>query len=143
MAGVDPELVKHLARLSPGGQRWLKTALQTIRTSPVLDEQDALAEPEPQRRVEAPPARPPEPQPEEPRVQPASSLEDVIEGRAKLDDQLDAYPELAEELEGLGEIIDLLRGVGESRRRRGEQILREEILGDKPEDESSEPEEEA
>jgi hypothetical protein len=76
-------------------------------------------------------------------VQPASSLEDVIEGRAKLDDQLDAYPELAEELEGLGEIIDLLRGVGESRRRRGEQILREEILGDKPEDESSEPEEEA
>jgi hypothetical protein len=65
----------------------------------------------------------------------------VITGKAKLE-EAEQYPELAEELEGLGEIIDMLRGLGESRRKRGEQILREEILGGKPADEEEPAEDE-
>jgi hypothetical protein len=38
-------------------------------------------------------------------------------------------------------VIDLLREAGESRRRRGEQILREEILGEKPGEDSGPDEE--
>ena len=75
------------------------------------------------------PTRLPAPKPE---ASPAG-LEDVITGKARLED-VDQYPELAGELEGLGEIIDMLRGLGESRRKRGEQILREEILGQPPKD---------
>jgi hypothetical protein len=32
---VDPGLLSRIATLSPGGQRWLKTAIQTMRTMPV------------------------------------------------------------------------------------------------------------
>jgi hypothetical protein len=55
-------------------------------------------------------------------------MEDIITGKVDIK-ELDAYPELAEQMEGMGEVIDMLRGLGEARRKRGEQILREEILG--------------
>jgi hypothetical protein len=67
-----------------------------------------------------------------PAVEPSTpGLEDVITGKARLED-LDQYPELESELEGLGEIIDMLRSAGEARRKRGDEILREEILGQPP-----------
>jgi hypothetical protein len=37
-------------------------------------------------------------------------------------------------MEGMGDVIDMLRGLGEARRKRGEQILRDEILGQPDED---------
>jgi len=63
-----------------------------------------------------------------------ADLEDVITGKANLREQLEAYPELSNELEGLGDVIDLLREAGERRRRRGEEILRELLEGDGPEE---------
>jgi hypothetical protein len=125
---IDRVLLERVARLSRGSQRWLKTAVQVIRTMPSPSERDEYEEryvpPAPRRRLA--PAVEPE------RAAPTSDLEDVIEGRAKLDDQLAAYPELAEELEGLGDIIDMLRQAGKERRKKGEDILREEILGQPP-----------
>jgi len=125
--GVDESLVIRVSALSRGGQRWLKTALQTIATSDLLEEEE-----------EAPGAQTarasPRPAPEPPAKEPAASLEDVITGKADLREHLDAYPELQDELEGLADVIDLLREAGESRRKRGEQILREEILGDGAQD---------
>jgi hypothetical protein len=53
----------------------------------------------------------------------------VVKGKSTLDEQLEEYPELSEEMEGLAEVIDMLREHGAARRRTGEQILREEILG--------------
>jgi hypothetical protein len=117
---IDPALAARVAGLSPGGQRWLKTAIQAIRTL-TEDEPGREPAPRPAQRRAAPEQVPP------------PGLEDVITGKAKLED-LESYPELAEELEGLGEIIDMLRGLGEARRKRGEEILREEILGQPPEE---------
>lgn len=117
MNEIDETLILRLAALSPGTQRWLKTALQSIRTMPGSQEDELDWEP-PAAVVEEPERAHPSP------------LEDVITGRAKLDEQLEAYPELSEELEGIGDVIDMLRDLGASRRRRGEDILREEILGD-------------
>lgn len=117
--------MSRVAALSPGGQRWLKTAIHAIRTMPGATE-DEERRPRPLKRREPPEQSPP-------------GLEDVITGRADLKD-LDAYPDLAGELEGLGEIIDMLRGLGEARRKRGEQILREDILG-QPGDEAHDDEE--
>jgi hypothetical protein len=150
---IDESLLSRLARLSPESQRWLKTALQVVRTMPSpnggdLDDYEAEPAPEPApvpRRIQAPVAEPPdevaEPLPElhedEP-SDPRSGLEDVITGRAGLDEQLEAYPELAGELEGLGDIIDMLRSMGKKRRKRGEQILREEVLGEPSESEYDE-----
>jgi hypothetical protein len=114
---IDPTLAARVAALSPGGQKWLKTAIQTIRTLQDIDEEAA-----PQVRTR----EPEEPSP--PKEVPPPGLEDVITGRVDLKD-LESYPELDKELEGLGEIIDMLRGLGESRRKRGEDILREDILG--------------
>jgi hypothetical protein len=128
---VDPALISRVATLSPGGQRWLKTAIQAIRSIPLLAEEEETPQ--------LPAAKPRAPRRREP-APPPPGLEDVITGKADLKD-LDAYPELSEELEGLGEIIDMLRGLGESRRRRGEQILREEILGRSPEREPVEDDE--
>jgi hypothetical protein len=127
---VDPSLVRRVAALSPGAQRWLKTAVQTMRTMPAGRDSYVDDETPPQhlRRRAAKRAQLPPP-PEKPAP---PSLEDVITGKAKLD-EAEQYPELAGELEGLGEIIDMLRGLGEARRKRGEQILREEILGGGPE----------
>jgi hypothetical protein len=134
--GIDPALMGRLATLSPGAQRWLKTAVQAIRTMPARGESDEVEAPRrshpPQRRrppaLSAPRAHEEEEEPLPP------NLEDVLTGKAKLED-IDQYPELSEELEGMGKIIDMLRGLGESRRKRGEQILREEILGQPAEDE--------
>ena len=124
MERVDPALMSRVAALSPGGQRWLKTAIHAIRTMPAATEDEERAPRAVKRR--------------EPEQSPPG-LEDVITGKADLKD-LDAYPDLAGELEGLGEIIDMLRGLGEARRKRGEQILREEILG-QPRDEAPDDDE--
>jgi hypothetical protein len=124
MNEIDESLIVRLAALSPGTQRWLKTALQSIRTMPGPQDRE--------RDRELPPAAVEEPE----RAHP-SPLEDVITGRAKLDEQLEAYPELSEELEGIGDVIDMLRDLGASRRRRGEEILREEILGDGPDEDEN------
>lgn len=123
---VDESLAIRVASLSRGSQRWLKTALQAIFVwdldlAQELEERRAPpSHPAGERAGERPPARGEE----------AASLEDVITGKADLREHLDAYPELQEELEGLADVIDLLREAGEARRRRGEQILREEILGE-------------
>ncbi|MDO8615749.1 MAG: hypothetical protein Q7T33_08450 [Dehalococcoidia bacterium] len=133
---VDESLVARLAALSPGGQRWLKTALQAIKTI-----EPAGADAEEETRAGYLPAARPEAEKAAGR---SANLEDVITGKADLRDQLDSYPELAEELDGLGDVIDLLREAGEKRRKKGDQILREEILGERPRkwSEDEEPDEE-
>jgi hypothetical protein len=127
---VDPALLSRIATLSPGGQRWLKTAIVTMRSMPVgTDASELPVEPPPQlrrRRQGAPPAE------KKPARKPPD-LEDIITGKANIKD-LDSYPELAEQMEGMGDVIDMLRGLGEARRKRGERILREEILGQPDED---------
>ena len=129
---VDPALLSRIATLSPGGQRWLKTAIQTMRTMPVGPDNvsELPAEPPPQLRRRHPGRPPAEKRPAGP-----PDMEDIITGKVDIK-ELDAYPELAEQMEGMGEVIDMLRGLGEARRKRGEQILREEILG-QPEEERS------
>ena len=98
----------------------MKTALQAIQTlePTAAPETETHEEPDERKR---------------PLLKPAD-LEDVITGKAKLQEQLEAYPELSNELEGLGDVIDLLREAGERRRRRGEEILRELLEGDGPEE---------
>lgn len=122
---IDESLARRVALLSSGGQRWLKIAIQAIRTT------EPAPAPEREQPVE-PPAEP------EPSRLKAASLEDVITGKANLREQLEAYPELSNELEGLGEVIDLLREAGERRRRRGEDILRELLEGEGPEEDGEE-----
>jgi hypothetical protein len=129
VARLDEPLILKLAGLSKGSQRWLRTAIYAVASA------SELAEEEERRSVPRKPRARPEPRAEAP---PAASLEDVITGRANLREHLDAYPELAGELEGLADIIDMLREAGEARRRSGEQILREEILGDKEPEEEDE-----
>ncbi len=116
MAGrdIDESLYRRVSSLSRGEQRWLKLAIQAIRTT----ESSPTAEPE---NIEASP---------EPRRLKAANLEDVITGKANLREQLEAYPELAGELEGLADVIDMLREAGERRRRKGEDILRELLEGE-------------
>jgi hypothetical protein len=121
IGSIDESLVLRISSLSPGGQRWLRTALYTIATSEILED---IEEP----RVRPPAKRERAPEPIEEPLPPAS-LEDVITGKADLREHLDAYPDLQDELEGMADIIDLLREAGETRRKRGEQILREDILG--------------
>lgn len=128
---LDEALAKRLVAMSGGSQRWLKTALQAISVSvDALDDEPEVVEAAP---VTGPPER------ETPR---APDLEDVLSGKMSLDEQVARYPELAEELEGLTDIIDLLRDAGERRRSRGEQILREEILGEEPDPDGNEDGEE-
>lgn len=130
--GVDPELAARVAALSRGGQRWLKTVLQAVKTTG-----DAYSADEPRRGER----RPQSPGPKRERERPPAGLEEVVTGQADLREQLEAFPELAEELEGLAEIIDILREAGEKRRRLGEKILREEILGEAAPEEEQEEEE--
>jgi hypothetical protein len=127
---IDPSLIFRLSALSPATQRWLKTAVQSIRTMPAGgDRVDDVTPPEHLRRLPEGGKRKASEEPGPP------TLEDVITGKRKLE-EAEQYPELAEELEGIGEVIDMLRGLGESRRKRGEQILRDEILrGEREEDE--------
>ena len=114
---LDEALISRLASMSGSSQRWLKTALQAISLSDEAAE-DMPASP----AVEHPRRETPS----------APDLEDVLSGKATLSEQLERYPDLAEELDGLSDIVDLLRDAGERRRSRGEQILREEILGEEP-----------
>jgi hypothetical protein len=124
---IDESLVVHVSTFPPGAQRWLRTVLQAISSTetagPEEEEGEAQAVApafETEVAIQAEQAIEAEP----------ATLEEVITGQANLRDHLAAYPELAEELEGLADIIDMLRDAGEARRRRGEQILREEILGE-------------
>jgi hypothetical protein len=111
---IDPDVLARVARSSRATQRWLKTAIYTIREMPPAREE-----------YEPPPSRPlpPAPAPETRRV---PDLDDLLTGRADLQEQLEAHPELADELEGLSDIIDMLRGLGEQRRKMGEDLLRGE-----------------
>jgi hypothetical protein len=115
---VDPSLVVRVSSLSQGSQRWLKMAIQAIRSTDIGDAKKPEA-------IEMPSPRKPS------RLQkPAANLEDVITGKADLREQLDSYPELSNELEGLADVIDLLREAGERRRKRGGEILRELLEGE-------------
>jgi hypothetical protein len=120
LAALDEALITRIESMSGGSQRWLKTILQAISVSDdALDQPPVIPATEPQ-----------------PRVTPsAPDLEDVLSGKVSLGEQLERYPELEEEFDGLSDIIDLLRDAGESRRSKGERILREEILGEEPESE--------
>lgn len=114
---IDEALISRIASMSRGSQRWVKTALQAISLSDDADE-DTITIPAVEPQARETPSAP--------------DLEDVLSGKATLSDQLERYPDLAEELDGLSDIVDLLRDAGERRRSRGEQILREEILGEEP-----------
>ena len=115
---VDPSLVVRVAALSPSSQRWLKTAIQAIRSTAAGAAEGAEGTEE-------------RPRPRPTRLQkPAANLEDVITGKADLREQIESYPELSNELEGLADVIDLLREAGERRRKRGEEILRELLEGE-------------
>ena len=125
---IDPQVLRRVARSSRATQRWLKTALQTIRTMPPARAGALKARPAPPR-----PAPEPEAEPQAP------DLDDLLTGRRSLKEQMDARPELAEELEGLGEVIDMLRGLGRERRKKGEEIIRDDFLS--LADEGEEPDE--
>ena len=145
---IDETLVARVAALPPGAQRWLKTAIQSIRTMPAPREADIEAEaPEPEPPRQLRPGRAPRTRPDAPKQRPArrrepANLEDVITGKADLRDQLKDYPELSEELDGLADIIDMLRDAGERRRKLGEDILRRDILGAKDDEPAGDGEEE-
>lgn len=113
---IDPQVLRRVAGSSLSTQRWLKTALQTIRTMPPAREGALRVRP-------APPPPVPEPEPE----LLAPDLDDLLTGRRTLKEQLEARPELAEELEGLADVIDMLRDLGRERRRKGEEILRDDF----------------
>ena len=118
---IDAQVLRRVAASSRATQRWLKTALQTIRTMPPAREGALRARPEPPR-LQADPDPAPEPQG-------APDLDDLLTGRRSLKEQLEARPELAEELEGLADVIEMLRGLGRERRRKGEDVLRDDFLG--------------
>jgi hypothetical protein len=131
---IDRQVLRRVAGSSRATQRWLKTALQTIRTMPPAGEaapQARRAQPEP----EPEPAPEPEPEPE-PRL---PDLDDLLTGRRSLKEQLEARPELADELEELADVIGMLRELGQERRKKGESILGEDFLS--PVDDDEEPDE--
>ena len=123
---VDPSLLVRVSSLSRGSQRWLKTAIEAIRSMDV----GAAEEPE------SPPI--PSPRKPSPLQKPPANLEDVITGKADLREQLESYPELSNELEGLADVIDLLREAGDRRRKRGEEVLRELLEGEEERTEEDE-----
>ncbi len=125
---IDPQVLRRVAGSSRATQRWLKTALQTIRTMPLAGGGALKARPAPLRPVPEPEAEPQAP-----------DLDDLLTGRRSLKEQMEARPELAEELEGLGEVIDMLRGLGRERRKKGEDIIRDDFLS--PADDEEEPDE--
>ena len=117
---IDPQVLRRVARSSRATQRWLKTALQTIRTMPPAGEAAAKARPQPVPE--------PEPAPDTERERRAPDLDDLLTGRRSLKEQLEARPELAEELEGLADVIGMLRELGRERRKKGEDILGDDFL---------------
>lgn len=127
---IDDSLLQQVAALPPAGQRWLKTALQTIVT---IDPSEVQAERE-ERAAPAPPPASPAEKPVRPR--PSLTLDDVLSGKADLSEQAAAYPDLADELRDIANIANLLQKAGRERRELGEQILREEILGEPTDDEA-------
>jgi hypothetical protein len=133
---IDPQVLRRIASTSRATQRWLKTALQTIRTMPPAGEREVetppAPRPTPRRRPEPPPEPLPEAESEAETVPP--DLDDLLTGRRSLKEQLEARPELADELEGMADIIEMLRTLGEERRKRGEELLREEFLADEDEE---------
>lgn len=119
---IDGQVLRRVAGTSRATQRWLKTALQTIRTMPPAGEAEAKVR---RARPEPVPDAKPAPEPE----QQPPDLDDMLTGRRSLKDQLEARPELAEELEGLADVIGMLRELGQERRKKGEDILGDEFLG--------------
>ena len=115
---IDSQVLRRVARSSRATQRWLKTALQTIRTMPPAGEAALGARPARRPAPVEDPAPPPAPEPQAP------DLDDLLTGRRSLKDHVEARPELAEELEGLADVIDMLRDLGRERRKEGEDILR-------------------
>ncbi len=114
---IDSQVLRRVAGSSRATQRWLKTALQTIRTMPPAGEAALRVRP-----ARPAPVADPEPAPApEPR---APDLDDLLTGRRSLKEHIEARPELAEELEGLADVIDMLRDLGRERRKEGEDILR-------------------
>ena len=135
---IDPQVLRSVARSSRATQRWLKTALQTIRTMPPAGEaafkvRRARPEPMPEPTPEPAPEPVPEPEPRLP------DLDDLLTGRRSLKEQLEARPELADELEELADVIGMLRELGEERRKKGENILSDDFLS--PADDDEEPDE--
>ncbi|HEV8573739.1 MAG TPA: hypothetical protein VGR43_03425, partial [Dehalococcoidia bacterium] len=88
---IDESLVRRVSSLSRDSQRWLRTAIQAIRSSEVTPARVPEPEPEEEPRRGKPPAQ----------LKPPANLEDVITGKADLREQLESYPELSNELEGL------------------------------------------
>ena len=122
---IDRQVLRRVAGSSRATQRWLKTALQTIRTMPPAGEaapqvRRAQPKPEPEPTLEPDPA--PEPEPRLP------DLDDLLTGRRSLKEQLEARPELADEIEDLADVIGMLRELGQERRKKGESILGEDFL---------------
>ena len=119
---IDESLMARVAALSPGTQRWLKTAIHAITTT------DVESPPAESRRPRAGPA-------------PQTGATDKAAGQPGGRDHRKGgpapatgiLPGLERGLDGLADIIDMLREAGDRRRKRGEQILREEILGQPPE----------
>ncbi len=116
---IDRQVLRRVAGSSRATQRWLKTALQTIRTMPPAGEAAPQV-----RRAQPKPEPVPEPEPE-PRL---PDLDDLLTGRRSLKEQLEARPELADELEELADVIGMLRELGQERRKKGESILGEDFL---------------
>lgn len=135
LSRIDETLAARAGALSRGSQRWLKTMLHAIRTLEVGEEARTS---EPAQRLPAQREKSAGPREAEGPEDRPPSLEEVVTGEADLREHLSAYPELADELEGLADIIDMLREAGERRRKRGEKIFREEILGEPPEPEEGE-----
>ncbi|HUF53575.1 MAG TPA: hypothetical protein VMR52_07360 [Dehalococcoidia bacterium] len=132
---IDKDVLARVAASSKATQRWLKTALHTIRTMPPAREEQDVYVPPPSwppmgRRAPAPTYEPPAEQRQPP------DLDDMLTGRANLQEQLEAHPELAHELEGLSDIIDMLKDVGKKRREMGEDALKDKLrrAGDEDED---------
>ena len=131
---IDRQVLRRVAGSSRATQRWLKTALQTIRTMPAAGEAALRV-----RRAPPPPAPAPEQEPApEPEPQPPD-LDDLLTGRRSLKEQLEARPELADELEGLADVIGMLRELGQERRKKGEDVLGDDFL--RPVDDDEEPDE--
>ena len=68
-------------------------------------------------------------------------LDDMLSGAADLSELAEAYPDLIDELRDISDMASLLQDAGRARRRLGEQILREQLLGDREPEEEREPEE--
>ncbi len=118
---IDRQVLRRVAGSSRATQRWLKTALQTIRTMQPSGEaapQVRRAQPKPE----------PEPAPESEPEPGLPDLDDLLTGRRSLKEQLEARPELADELEELADVIGMLRELGQERRKKGESILGEDFL---------------